>query len=109
VRTQIHPEAELELFEAAVWYEQQRAGLGEELLAEVTRCLDVVSEAPSTWPRWPGAPDLEPPVRRVLTDPFPFAIGYQAFSDHVVILAFAHTSRRPFYWSQRVGGQEGPG
>jgi hypothetical protein len=45
----------------------------------------------------------------VLTDPFPFAIGYQAFSDHVVILAFAHTSRRPFYWAKRVGGHEGPG
>ena len=109
MKTQLHPEAELELFEAVAWYEGQRVGLGEDLLAEVTRWLDVVGEAPMTWPRWPGAADLEPPIRRVLTHPFPFAIGYQAFSDHVLVLAFAHTSRRPFYWAQRAGGQQGPG
>lgn len=102
MKVELHPEAEVELYEAAAWYDDQRPGLGDELLAEITRWLDVISEAPSTWPKWPGAPDLDPPIRRVLTDGFPYAIAYQAHSSRVWVLSFAHTSRRPFYWAKRA-------
>ncbi len=48
MKVELHPEAEVELYEAAAWYDEQRRGLGEDLLAEMTRWLDVVVEAPST-------------------------------------------------------------
>ena len=99
---QLHPEAEVELYEAAAWYDDQRPGLGGDLLAEMTRWLDVIAEAPWTWPKWPDAPDLDPPIRRVLTDRFPYAIAYQALFDRAWIIAFAHTHRRPFYWAKRA-------
>lgn len=102
MKFELHPEAEVELYEAAAWYDDQRPGLGDDLLAEMTRWLDVIAEAPSTWPKWPGAPVLEPPIRRVVTDRFSYAIAYQAFPDFVRVLAFAHTSRRPFYWETRT-------
>jgi hypothetical protein len=34
--------------------------------------------------------------------PFPFGIAYRAFTERVLVLAFAHTSRRPFYWLKRA-------
>ena len=103
MKIELHPEAEFELYEAAAWYDDQRPALGDDLLAEMTRWLDVIAETPSTWPMWAHAPDLDPPIRKVLTDRFPYAIAYQAHSDRVCVLAFAHTSRRPFYWAKRTG------
>lgn len=101
MKLQLHPEAEEELYQQAAWYDEQRPGLGDELLEEIARWLDAIVEAPVTWGTWPGAPDLDPPVRRVLTDRFSFSIGYQLFADHIWVLTFAHTSRRPLYWAVR--------
>ncbi len=102
MNTEIHPQAEEELFYAAAWYDDQRPGLGDEFLAEITRWLVVIAEAPLTWPKWRGAPDLDPPIRKVTSERFPYAIAYQAWSSRIWILAFAHTSRRPFYWAKRA-------
>ncbi len=99
----LHPEAEAELFEAAAWYDDQIPGLGDDLLAELSYYLDLIAGAPSTWPMWPGAPELDPPIRRVVADRFPYAIAYRAYPDCIRVLAFAHTSRRPFYWTERKG------
>jgi len=101
VKLQLHPDAEDELGQAALWYEQRVAGLGEDLLTEVDRWLEVIVETPLTWHRWPDAPALVPPVRRALLSRFPFAIAYQAFEDRIWVLAIAHTSRKPFYWARR--------
>jgi hypothetical protein len=108
---QLHPDAEGDLCEAALRYEDQVAGLGDDLLAEVERWLEILPETPDTWPRWPDAPHRHPPVRRALLRRFPFAIAYQAFEDRILVLAVAHTSRRPFYWGSRsdAGDSHGPG
>ena len=102
MKVQLHPDAEEELYRAAAWYEDKRAGLGQDLLVEIARWLVVLAETPRAWPQWPSAPQVDPPIRRVLPTRFPFAIGYQAFEDRVLILAFAHVSRRPFYWTARA-------
>ncbi len=102
MRVQLHPRADEELLEATLWFEERMSGLGEDLLTEVTHWLEILAETPLTWPRWPNAPLLDPPIRRVLLDRFPFAIAYRAFADRVWVLAIAHTRRRPFYWSGRA-------
>jgi len=102
VRIRLHPDAELELEQACVWYEGRRLHLGDEFLAEVTRWLELLAEASAIWPRWEGAPETDPPIRKAVTGRFPYVIAYQAFADHIRILAFAHASRRPFYWAKRT-------
>ena len=44
MKVQLHPEAEVELYEAAAWYDDQHPGLGDDLLTEMTRWLDVIAE-----------------------------------------------------------------
>lgn len=39
----VHEEADAELTAAAEWYEQEREGLGDELLAESGRVLSVIA------------------------------------------------------------------
>jgi plasmid stabilization system protein ParE len=101
VDIELHPEAEDELYESAGWYNDQRPGLGDELLSEVERWIQAIDESPTIWPRCPGVPATDPVIRRALLDRFPFAIAYQAFKNKIVVLAIAHTSRRPKYWFRR--------
>lgn len=103
MRLKIHPDAEEELFQGAAWYDDRRVGLGDEFLAHVYRWFDVVIESPSTWPLWPSTPqELTPPIRRVVVNRFPYLIAYQVFSEHVLILAIAHSRRSPLYWLVRA-------
>ncbi|MBN1444287.1 MAG: type II toxin-antitoxin system RelE/ParE family toxin [Planctomycetes bacterium] len=102
MKLELHPQAETELLEASSWYDEQLPGLGDDLLAELAHWLQIIAEAPLAWPKWPDGPALEPPIRRVLADRFPYAIASRAWSDRIQILAFAHASRRPFHWKGRT-------
>jgi plasmid stabilization system protein ParE len=101
VRLELHAEAEAELAAAAAWYDDQRPGLGDDLLEEVDVACEALRTGPNAWPRWPDAPPREPPIRRFLLRRFPFALAYQVFADRIVVLAVAHTSRAPMYWASR--------
>jgi hypothetical protein len=64
----VHEEADAELTAAAEWYEQEREGLGDELLAEAGRVLSVIAEGPTIWPFVPGSKV----VRSFLFTRFPY-------------------------------------
>jgi toxin ParE1/3/4 len=40
-------------------------------------------------------------VRRLLLDRFPYAIVYEMIDNRPVVLAVAHSARRPGYWRKR--------
>lgn len=90
-----------ELEAAAVWYEDQRPGLGGEFAAEVERVLSAIAEQPLAFPRW----ERDATARRALLDRFTYAVFFDVEPRRVVILAIAHTSRRPGYWGQRPRGR----
>ncbi|WP_441291339.1 hypothetical protein ACSRUE_13495 [Sorangium sp. KYC3313] len=48
-------EADAELTAAADWYEQEREGLGEDLLAEADRVVSAIAASPTTWPLVAGS------------------------------------------------------
>jgi toxin ParE1/3/4 len=103
MRLKLHPDAEEELFHDAAWYDDRRMGLGDEFLEYIYGWFDVVLESLEAWPCWPATPDgVTPKIRRVVVDRFPYSIGYQAFVDHVLILAVAHCRRRPLYCIART-------
>ena len=99
-RFRVEPEASSELEQAALWYNQQRPGLGGEFLEAVDTVLGRIVE-------WPDAgalvPDVSPDlaIRRVPVGRFPYHVVYLIAAD-IRILAFAHDSRRPGYWQPRV-------
>jgi len=97
----LHPDAVAEATAAGEWYDAQRPGLAADLAGELERAFEVILENPRTWPAWPGMP-TGAGVRRFLLPRFPFALAYVARPDEVVVLAVAHTSRRPGYWLSRT-------
>jgi len=46
----VAPEAEQDLVEAYGWYEERRAGLGEEFLSCIDACIEAVCRVPEMYP-----------------------------------------------------------
>jgi plasmid stabilization system protein ParE len=92
----IAPEAESDITEAYVWYEDRRAGLGEEFLSSVDACLERIRRRPEMYPV------VHETYRRTLTRRFPYAVFYEHSEAKVTIYAVFHTSRDPNKWRQRL-------
>ena len=76
------------------WYEDQRAGLGEEFLAAVDATFDAIEQVPEMFRRVHGE------VRRANVSRFPYAVFYRVDPKSVVVLTVLHTARDPKLWPQ---------
>ncbi len=97
----VNPEAEAEFLDAVRYYETTEAGLGDEFDIEVAKAVGDIQWKPDAWPKFPGW-DRLPVVRSRKVDVFPYRVVYFVRDDELLIVAFAHQSRRPGYWKQRV-------
>lgn len=90
------PEVENEVAIAVFDYEQRRLGLGREFLAELKAGYQKVSDHPNRWSL------LTKNTRRYRLDRFPYGIVYVPYSDHILVVAVMHLSRKPGYWKNRL-------
>ena len=95
------PEASAELENAAVWYEQERDGLGVQLVHAVDAALDQIARWPAIGERVLNVPN-DLPVRRWPVSRFPYHVIYMEWEGIIRILAFAHDSREPGFWFSRI-------
>jgi plasmid stabilization system protein ParE len=91
----VQDDAEIEVEEAALWYEDERPGLGLEYIAAVSRVMVDIGEDPERFPLW------KPPWRRALLRRFPYVVFFEIEKDRAVVWAVAHARRRPGYWAAR--------
>jgi toxin ParE1/3/4 len=97
MRLDYHPQARTELIEAARFYEQRVTGLGVRFLIAVDSTVDALKHDPSR-----PAPD-DKGRRKWRIKRFPYHFIYKVTGDNVFVLAVAHASRKPGYWSPREG------
>ena len=93
----LHREAERELDAAMAYYEQQRRGLGLELLSEVEHAAELIRRFPEAWPLHGSSSH-----RKLSLNRFPFSLFYLEHADVIWINAVAHAKRAPYYWRNRV-------
>ena len=96
-----HPEAELEMNQAAAWYESQEANLGKRFLTSVQDALNRIQLHPELYPI------IEGDVRRCLVKTFPFGVLFRIMPGVFVITAVMHLNRDPGYWRNRRFEQGG--
>jgi plasmid stabilization system protein ParE len=77
------------------YYNQQRAGLGDELAREIDIAIARLCNDPDTFPVVRGK------VRRVRVDRFPYDVLYQVYTGMVQIVVVRHHKRRPGYGLRR--------
>jgi toxin ParE1/3/4 len=91
-----HPLAEQELLDAAIYYEEQKVGLGLEFLEEVEHAVNFLTQYSEAGSKVRGS------VRRLTLPKFPYFLLYRILeNDQIRILAVAHHKRRPQYWIDR--------
>ena len=100
-RLRIHPDAANEAAEAAAWYEKERPGLGEDFARAVDAALDLLEEEVVPLVTLPGAAGARG-AKRILLRRFPYAVIVRESDEEIVVIAFAHTARRPGYWRRRL-------
>ena len=97
----IHAAAVEEAAEAAAWYEKERPGLGVDFQRAVDAAIDLLEEDIVPLITVPGVAGTRG-ARRLLLRRFPYAVIVRESTAEVVVIAFAHTARRPGYWRGRV-------
>jgi toxin ParE1/3/4 len=101
VKLRVLAEAEAELHEAVRYYEDRQTGLGEDFYQRVVTCMDSIRENPLRFPMYEGlGRTIE--YRRARVERFPYIVLYKVIADATVVIAVAHTSRRPGYWQDRA-------
>jgi plasmid stabilization system protein ParE len=91
-----HPDVHGEVDEAYRWYEQQRAGLGDDFLAALDEVFARLQETPE------AHQVIYQDVRRALPRRFPYGVYYRVHADRVEIIAVQHSRRNPSHWQSRV-------
>lgn len=86
------PDAELDLVEAYVWYEEQSIGLGAEFLGQIS-----IQEAHLSCNPLLHAMTYAH-IRRVLLGRFPYALHFEILDETVLVLACMHQHRLPHSW-----------
>jgi hypothetical protein len=97
----VSKEAARELEEAAAWYEKEQAGLGTRLIDAFEHAVQLLREPnPPLTPVYGEA--AQPGGKKIILHRFPFSLITVQFDQTIYIVAFAHHSRKPGYWMERI-------
>jgi hypothetical protein len=102
MKVRILDEAEVELLEAMQYYEDCRTGLGLDFYDRVNEAMLTIGREPLRFPLYEGKRRLRREFRRTRVDKFPYFVVFEVLEDEVLVVAVAHTSRRPAYWEDRA-------
>jgi plasmid stabilization system protein ParE len=91
----VRRQAEDDLRRGARWYEDQRAGLGRQFVAEIEAALDRVAENPMRYQT------IYRDIRRAIPRKFPYGVFYRIDRDDIVVFAVVHLHRDPASWQDR--------
>jgi plasmid stabilization system protein ParE len=92
----VEPEAEADIIQAAVWYEQQASGLGFDFNRIVDACLADISRNPKRFPV------VHAKAHRALLRRFPFGVFFLIDGQAVHVIACLHVRRDPDRWQRRL-------
>lgn len=86
---EIKEEANLEIIEAYLYYEEKRIGLGEEFLEQIDIYFDRITSSPKHFPQ------KRKPYREAFIKRFPFLIIYEIEKNKVIVYSVFNTWQSP--------------
>jgi plasmid stabilization system protein ParE len=96
MKSRFHEAADAELTAAVMYYDRKASGLGDRLVAEVKTATRYIEQYPDM------APIIEDGVRAKVLVRFPYSLMYVVEPHELFIVAVAHQSQRPGYWTDRL-------
>lgn len=101
LRVIVRDEAAADITDAALWYDDQRPGLGDEFLSEIEACVASAAENPFRHPCLRRKPE----VRRVLTHRFPYRVFFIRRDDAIIVFRVLHGARHDREWRLNIPAQ----
>ena len=101
MKTRVLSPAIDEIVEAALWFEDKRAGLGGEFWRLTDAVLLRIERDPFQFAKSEFA-TAELDIRFAVVSQFQYVIHFLVDVEEVQIISVAHGGRRPGYWVQRV-------
>jgi len=95
ILVRISTNAEQDLTDTYLWYENQSPGLGNDFLLCVEATLNQMQRNPESFQL------VHRNVRRALLRRFPYGVFYIISNESLVVLAVFHAKRNPRSWQQR--------
>ena len=97
----VRPEAEADISDGAMWYEDREPGFGLEFVSEVQSAIARAIKNPDSF----TSVRRYPRVRRVLTRQFPYRVFFIVREDALIVFAILHASRHDRIWKYRAKNQ----
>lgn len=95
-KLEFHLEAEAELDEALLWYQQESPGLEQDFFNEYINLENRLEENPREFPL------VLEDIRRANFYRFPYSLFFILEGKTIFVLAIFHQSRDPKIWQERV-------
>lgn len=92
----LRDEAQIDVSQAARWYDRRVPGLGTDFIRNIDACLTLISRDPAMFP------EVYRHARVGLPRKFPYLIIYRVFPEYISVVAVIHGSRHPRRWKSRV-------
>lgn len=92
LKIKVKPEAEEDITDAFLWYEEQSPGLGKRFLEDIDTKFSFLETSPFS------SSILYKNTRRLLLKRFPYSLFYQIEEKQIVVLSCLHTRRNPIQW-----------
>ncbi|MGL6096716.1 MAG: type II toxin-antitoxin system RelE/ParE family toxin [Fimbriiglobus sp.] len=97
-----HPEARREAERAVAWTADNRSARDAlRLVDALERAADEIAAQPRRYPAADDGPDGAE-VRNLVLLRLPYRVVFLVRPEGVIVLAVAHTSREPGYWTERL-------
>jgi hypothetical protein len=90
-----HPLFSEDLFRAAEYLEEQEENLGHRFIDTVEQACQKVQVGPEHFSY------IEKPIRRILADPFAYAVHYELQADRLFFYGVFHCAMNPKRWLAR--------
>lgn len=102
MKLRILADAEREIESARAYFNSQAFALGDRFLDDLEEALEQMATSPGSFPKLETLPANEP-YRRALLKVFRYAVIFEILEEEeLVVVAVAHTSRKPNYWLSRL-------
>jgi len=86
---EVKDEANLEIIEAYLYYEDKRTGLGEEFLEHLDIYFDRITNSPKHFPQ------KRKPYREAFIKRFPFLVIYEISKERIIVYSVFNTWQNP--------------
>ena len=90
------PNAEQDIADAFLWYRERNELAADGFRAEVFDAIERIGDSPLSRPA-----DEEGNRHRVLKR-FPYLIVFEILPEEILVIAIAHSKRKPWYWKGRL-------